>query len=551
MWLRTHAGVLTVALLALWVGGVGFGDERYVSLHGDMPRHLMNGVFLRDLAGDIRFSSSTSPLEYANLYYARYPALSLGHHPPLLPLLEAPLFALFGISVTTARVVGLVAFVTAAVLLYRLVEAPYDRTAAMVAGLLFVLSPTVVILARSVLSEVPTLALVMGATYALHRFCETQTRRALVAFVVLAGLSLYAKQLAVFMFPVWVAHLAVRLGIRRLLRADLLIAAFALFLLTLPLALMTVSLSPRSVGAAVRTIRQLEQTEPGTFRRAASTLQTALASQFAAPVLLLAAVGVVRALVARDRRAVLLITWVVAVGAGVAFVTPFEPARYAVYWVPAIAALAGVACAGWTGWTAVLRVAAAAAIVIVVLIQGRVASEVSLERAGGFEEAAEFVLRSNPGPTVLFSGDVDTGYFSFFVRKHDPERRLVVLRADKIFTTSRLGTVAVEDRIERPEQIYDALNAYGTRYIVIEDRPSTSTVLEWLRTELRGSRFRVSRTVPITSAAPRLAGTNLVVYEYLDARPPSPTATVSMHLPMVNRSVMVPLRDLIDRKGLR
>ena len=40
-------------------------------------------------------------LRYAQHYFARYPALSLGHHPILLPVTLVPFYAIFGVSVTT------------------------------------------------------------------------------------------------------------------------------------------------------------------------------------------------------------------------------------------------------------------------------------------------------------------------------------------------------------------------------------------------------------------------------------------------------------------
>ena len=55
--LRRRAGLLAVCALAAVLGGARLGDEGYVSLHGDMPKFLMNGVFLLDMARDLPFSS--------------------------------------------------------------------------------------------------------------------------------------------------------------------------------------------------------------------------------------------------------------------------------------------------------------------------------------------------------------------------------------------------------------------------------------------------------------------------------------------------------------
>ena len=106
----------------------------------------------------------------------------------------------------------------------------------------------------------------------------------------------------------------------------------------------------------------------------------------------------------------------------------------------------------------------------------------------------------------MFSGDIDTGFFTFFIRKHDPARRLVVLRSDKVLTTSRMALPSVEDRIDRPEQIYDVLKTFGTRFVVIEDQPSRSHVMEWLRSELHTPQFKERRRIPIGTTDPRLRG---------------------------------------------
>src|SRR5439155_766790 len=65
-WLTLAAvGILGIALASR-----GLTDEGAVSLDGDMPHYLMNGVFTHDLLQDLPLRA---PLQYAQLYYARYP----------------------------------------------------------------------------------------------------------------------------------------------------------------------------------------------------------------------------------------------------------------------------------------------------------------------------------------------------------------------------------------------------------------------------------------------------------------------------------------------
>ena len=72
---------------------------------------------------------------------------------------------------------------------------------------------------------------------------------------------------------------------------------------------------------------------------------------------------------------------------------------------------------------------------------------------------------------------------------------------DRLFEA---GTVSVEDRIGSPKEIYPLLGRYGIKFIVIEDRPSGSIVLDWLRDELRGDRFIERRRIGFDSAGPPL-----------------------------------------------
>jgi hypothetical protein len=541
--LGVRTGLVGVLLLAWVLGVIGITNEGYVSLHGDMGKHLMNGAYALDVATDRPFSSLDTFLEYSRLYYARYPELSLGHHPILLPMMEVPMFALFGISVTSARLVPLLALLLSVAYLYKLANDIYGLPTAVFASAFLATSPLVISLTRAVMSEMPTVALVLASAYYFHRFCHTQRRSALVAFVVTAVLSVYSKQLAIFVFPAFIVPGLAHLGIRRLFRRDVLLAIVAIIALSAPLVVLTAKMSPVAVqmigvGSHLANFKMSD------------LVRLALTEQFSLPVLLLAACGVTLAIVNRDRRALFFVAWVVGVFVGLIVAGILEPPRYTIYWVPAISVLAA-SCA------AVRRGPLADRVILVVLVsavafQTWIAAEPKgIVGAEGYEEAARFVVESNPGPSVMFSGDVDTGFFTFFVRKHDRARQLIVLRSDKVLTTSQMGRPSVEDRIDRPEQVDEVLHKFGTRYVVIEDRPSRSRVLEWLRDELHTSKFIERRRIPIGTTDVRLKGTSLVVYEFTDPTPADRNAILDMHLPLVGRSVTVKLSDLIDRKYLR
>lgn len=520
--------------MALFIGSRGITDEGAMWVQGDMPRYLMNGVFVYDFLGSGVSWTFGSVAIYAQQYFARYPALSLGHHPPLLPVSLVPFYALFGVSVFAARMTILAFFVLSVGLLYTLVDRVYDEEVAGWACLLFASSPIMAIYSQVVLAEIPAIALVLGALNALMRFRDSGRLRDYILFVVMAVGSLTVRQLAVFMFPAYLALLLAQGGRSRLAGRGVIILTLAAALLIVPIAVATLTLSPFNVavlldvfGQNLSVPRRLELLAP-IFR---AQLLPALGFVTTA--------GLVMALLRRDRRIMVGVYWMVAVLAGVLLVTgPVEPIRYSIIAVPAYCFCAAslVRAARSPG----LRRSLSAVLTFAVVWQlwwGRGTRPPT--SAGGYEEAARFVLADTdgqPAPTVLYSASVDSGAFVFFVRKHDPGQRLVVLRSDKLLTTSLMGQLSVEDRIGSPKQIYPLLDRYGTKFIVIEDKPSGSIVLDWLRDELRGDRFIERRRIG--------GGLSLVVYEYKAARSPDPDAVIDMKLPLIGRDIRVRLSDL-------
>src|SRR5688572_31714576 len=107
--------------------------------------------------------------------------------------------------------------------------------------------------AQRVQSEMPTIALVLVALNALVRFRDSGRLRDYLLFVVLAVGSLASRQLAVFMWPAYIALLVTHGGWSRLARRDVITVTLAGALLVVPIAIATVWLSPSSV-AVVRDV---------------------------------------------------------------------------------------------------------------------------------------------------------------------------------------------------------------------------------------------------------------------------------------------------------
>ncbi|MEZ5290888.1 MAG: glycosyltransferase family 39 protein [Vicinamibacterales bacterium] len=536
--LRRPGPLLLAAALviALVTGGRDAWSEGAVSLQGDMPRYMMDGVFLRDLLHAAPFWPPDRLLDYAQHYYARYPALSLGHHPPLVAASLVPFFEVFGVSVGAARL-DLVAFFLAAVgLVYAIGRRLFDDGTAGWAAALFASSPFVVGYAQAVLSELPAMTLVLAAVLFALRFAETGRLRDYAGLLAAAALSLTARPPAIFAMPAYVWIVTAHGSWRHFRQRAVLVTTLAGGAALVVLALALVALSPFNL----RVVRFILESGFG-LGNPTRVLGIIASQQIGQPLLWTWLAGVVAALLVRDRRQTTPLVWIAAVVGGVLAVTGMtEPARYSALAVPAYCLGAGSLWATAGRW----RPAAALALGLAVSWQTVSAAAVRPVGAGGYEEAAEYVAGRPGGPTVLFSGAVDSGYFVFFVRKHDPAGELVVLRSDKVLTTSQMGEVAVEDRIADRAEIYEVLGRFGTRWVVLEDAPSGSVVLDWLREETHGPRFAERLRIPIATGDVRLRGVDLVVYEYLQASPPAPDAVVDLRLPVVGRTIRVPLSDL-------
>ncbi len=532
------AVLLSLALvLSAIIGLRGITDEAAVSLQGDMPRYLMDGVFLRDTLTASHGWSLRGLLDFAQHYYVQYPAISIGHHPPLLPMMLAPAFAVLGISVEAGRFVIVASFLLSVIMLYTFVRRLYDSATAGWTCLLFATMPYLASFGQSVLSEMVAIAMVLATMNVLLRFREAGRLRDYVLMMICIAASLAARQLAIFLIPAYVVFVLHDNGWRRLVHRRILIPTVVTAAGLAIIAIATLALSPFNV-ALVRGVLTASAHGPDWL----PLLQIIAREQLNPWLLTLAAGGVVWSVVARDRRVIYALVWITSVLAGVVFVTgPLEPPRYSILAVPAYCLAAASLWARIRNRTAL--VAVSAALVMTIGWQSAAALAVRPVGAHGYEEAALYVTSNGEAPTVLYTGIVDTGYFVFFVRKHDLAQRLVVLRSDKIFTTSQMQHLSVENRISNPSEIYAALKKYGTRYVVIEDMPSGDRVIDWLRDEAHGPHFAERRRFPIRSSDRRLRNADLVVYEYLDATPPAAGAEIDVKLPVVGREIRLPLSD--------
>jgi hypothetical protein len=461
-------GLLALAVGLLFVTAPRSGDFWW----SDAPRHAMNGVFLMDF---LKALPLDDPAGFAKSYYAQYPALSILFYPPLFPLVEAPVFGLFGVSHGSAQLAVALFWLALALGVFRLARRVMEPPYAFATALLLVSAHEIAYWGRQVMLEIPVYASMVWAALMYLRYLDTRQPRFLYATALFCLAALYTKQTAAFLVIALAALLLyeTRCEIRRSRHFWLALGLGGLALL--PLAFMTVKFGKANLDAGFgETGRELSRLslDGWTFYfrqlpRQIGWTMTALA----------AAYGLGRRfwrLPAREER--LLIAWFVLGYLFFSLIALKEVRHSLVILLPliffAVAALRRL-LPPRLALPGTLALAAA-----------YFAQAVLFDRPpaiGGYAQAAAFVSERAPANSlILFSGYRD-GSFVFNVRALQARNGIGVLRSDKLLLKVKVKReLGVEQRGLSQEDLADALNRYGVSYVV--NQPNFWDDLEAMRT---------------------------------------------------------------------
>ena len=184
--------VLPLVLAIVWQKGL---DPAYP----DAARHALNGVFIHDWFG----AGCPAPMPFARAWYDRFPGLSLGYHPPLVPLVAAPLHALLGPGWLAARLTTLVFVFLGTVAAWHWLPRHGGRALAAFSLLLLWGSPQVLRWGADPMLEVPALGLLLVALVTWLCFLREGSRRMLLVALFAGAAACYARQNAGLVFVVF------------------------------------------------------------------------------------------------------------------------------------------------------------------------------------------------------------------------------------------------------------------------------------------------------------------------------------------------------------
>ncbi|OWK42958.1 ArnT family glycosyltransferase [Fimbriiglobus ruber] len=418
---------LGVVLMAVLGGHLYASPAGEPFKNHDETRHVMTGVFFHDLAFDLPTAAS-DPKGYAVRYYTQYPALGLLAWPPLFHMVEGLAMTLLGTSYLTARAVLTLYVILAAVYAYRLAARTHGPRIAIVSLAVLMFSPVVFDYSRYVLLEVPTLALVLGAVFHFERYLtDLRARDAWLACLFAAAAALTRFD-GILLLPYVLIRLTATWNFALVLRRPVVLGVAAALLLTVPYYLLTWREYGTGVTTAAAAGTAPDSTgflDPNNFWLYPAFVY----KQMGWVTAVTAGVGLVYCLFAR--RAGCGPYFGLVVATYVTFVPLAEPdLRHAIYWVPALAVFATILVDQAYRLGRPAGMVASAALVGVTAYVGIGHTGFALH---GYADAARYVVanRTTDRP-VLFEG-VLTGGFVYQIRQADPDRRLWVLRGDKLF----------------------------------------------------------------------------------------------------------------------
>jgi len=475
----------------------------------DEAQHAVTGLFVADALHDLPLRH---PVRYAYTYYAQYPAVAILHWPPLFYLFEGASFILFGASVVSAR---LTVICFAVLLLYQwflLVEELQDSFTAAICTAVLGLLPMVLLFEKTIMLEIPSLALGVAAIRNWVRYLEGGRKKDLYAFGLWLSAALLCKQTSVYLLVFCGLTLLVTLKWELVLRREMVVVAVLVAVLAGPFLGAMLFLQGNAVANDLGSHRM------SGLERVSYYIRT-LPATSSIGLLVLAALGLICARRWNTRgQTAIMVCWMLAGYLTFSYFGQKEP-RFAVYWFPP---LVYFAVGLLTQFFQIPRLRLAMRGLAVVLIAMLAIPAWSQERPyiSGYQDVAADLVNTYHSGIVLFDARVP-GNFVFYMRALDPGRHFIVLRK-ALYADDIRPSEGSEELMHSREELSDLFRRDGIRFVVIsQNAPLRFNSQRILREQLQGDQFQLLGRFPILSNEPSWKGESLLLYENKQWTPPA------------------------------
>jgi hypothetical protein len=524
-WLLLLAAILLVCIII--ARDIHTGEFDY---NVDEAQHAVTGLFVADALHDLPIRH---PVQYAYRYYAQYPAVAILHWPPLFYLFEGVSFMLFGPSVVSAR---LTVIFFAVVLLYQwflLVEELQDSYTAAVCTAVLGLLPTMLVFEKTIMLEIPSLALGVAVIRHWIQYVQEGRRGSLFAFGFWLVAALLCKQTSVYLLVFCLFTVLATKRWDRILRRDLFWVAGIVVALAGPFLALMLLLQGNAVANDLGSHRM---TGIGRVTYYARTLP----ATFSPALLALAVLGLLLARKWNIRgQATMMVCWIVAGYVTFSFFGQRE-SRFAIYWFPPLVYFAvGLLTAFFQ--RPKLRWAMRGVAAVLVAVVALPAWSQQRPYISGYKDIASQLVNQYHAGIVLFDGRVP-GNFVFYMRALDPKRHFVVLRKLLYADDIRPGQNS-EELLHSREQLVDVFRRDGIRFVVVsENSPLRFGVQRILREQLQSDQFQLLGRFPISSNEANWKGERLLLYENKQWTPPT-DKLLRIRMLTLPYDIVVPIDD--------
>lgn len=458
-----------VALSLQWRGHTYAAD---LAANPDEAAHYVTALLARDYLLAFPWPS---PMPFATRFYDHYPAVAIGHWPPMFYLTQAIWMVAFGDAIRTTLI--LIAAISAgtATLLFGAWRSLFGSLAAAGLALAFLIAPVVQQYSRAVMAEMLVTFFIVLATLVYARYLRTERSRDAVWFGIAASAAILTKPngLVLALLPPLAIVLARRLPLARC--ASFWIPAAIVLALCGPWYALTAELASDGWTASYAPAWLL--------RKPAAENARGLVMLAGPPMFALAALGIfltvgrtaTEAVATSERRA----HWAAMAALGIAtwlflsFVLPVRDMRHLVPALPPIlvfAAAAGAHIAHGRPHTA-RRVTAAVLLAIAGVTLGVSAVRLKAKPDMGSAAVVEDILsRADLTIAVLLvsSEGYGEGVFIAALAARDARPQHRVLRASKVLSTSTWDGTDYRLSYETPEHADRALRAAHVEALVVD-----------------------------------------------------------------------------------
>jgi hypothetical protein len=503
-WFLLVGAIALVCIVAC--RGIQRGEFDY---YIDEAQHGVTGLFVADALHDLPL---LHPVQYAYTYYAQYPAVAILHWPPLFYVFEAISYLVLGPSVVSARLTVIFFSILLLYQWFRLVEELQDSYTAAISTAVLGLLPMVLLFEKTVMLEIPSLALCVAAIRHWIRYLDQGRRSSLYAFGFWLTAALLCKQTSVYLVVFCALTLLATRKWKRIFSLDALAVAGMVAVLAGPFLVLMLFLQGKAVA------KDLGSHRMSGWERI-SYYPSTLPSSFPPALLVLAGLGLLLAWRWNKRgQTVLMVCWILA---GYLTFSWFgqKEARFSIYWFPPLVYF-GIGLLTQFFQVPRLRLAMRAVAVLVVAVLVVPAWSQQRPYISGYKNVAAELVNQYHAGIVLFDGPVP-GNFVFFMRALDPARHFLILRKVLYADDIRPGEGS-EEFLHSSEELAEAFRRDGIRFVVVsENLPTRFNSQSILREQLHSDQFQLLGRFHIESNEPSWKTESLLLYENKRWAPPA------------------------------